>query len=678
MTASAPTARPARFVASTALAAGALLVFLELVRTMRSSLWIGFSLADLPAILTVWALYSASVGVVMAVPSAFLDARGLRRAVGVILPFVCAAGIWAGLAAFTRQIGWGGLCAGMLLFAAAALYLLVLTRNDSVLILRGSAALVVSCIAGVFAASTFHDRYLLQPEMRAIATPAAFLVASLMAALVALSKGRLGVLSGVAVFGAVALVRAVVSEPVHAGPAGPNVLFVTSDTLRADFCSVYGGDVPTPNMERLAEQGACFDQSYSLAPWTLPSMIGLLASTYPPSPSPERSIDERREEVGAYRFPESTATLAQLLHARGSATGAFVANTLLDDPEGFLRGFDQHIVVGHRTHVPTGFFQSTPLLQQVLRQPFPGIVRPRPVDTTKILSAYARHFIGAHSGPWFLWIHFMDPHTAYDPPDAYRTETGPWPVFCNADPYWGERSFDEQGLVQIEAEHRPYVKSLYEGEIRYIDDALGTLLNHLDAFGIRDKTYVLFTSDHGEEFWEHGQYGHGQSLHDELLHVPLILAGPDIVPQRVTTPFSAVHVVPTLADLLALPVDTSWRGASEADALRKGSSRVESPAFSQATHPSITQQPWQAVRQGAWKLIRGMQSGELLLFDVTSDPGEQHNLAASEPDKARELGQALDIWQTTFPYAFSQPATSTTGPAERQELLNRLQDLGYL
>ena len=665
-------------------AAGALLVILELARVMRSSLWIGFELSDIAPILAAWLLYGAAAGMLSALAWAFLPKP--RRFHGVaVLPFVSAAVVWGALAALTRQLEWGGVTVGLALPCGAGLLVYLLTKKNPARILPVTMAVVPAAVLGVMVAATMHRAFLLDPQIRPMAAWVALGVFGfswplLTAAIIAKTRKR-RLVGSAAIMAALAM--AVWYRPFFGSRATnaaetPNLLLVTSDTLRAGYCSAFGGPVPTPHLESLVGAGAAFDHTYSLAPWTLPSMLGLLSSSYPPSPSPERSVDERCEEIGRYRFPENTPTLAELLQTHGYATAAFVANTLLDDPNGFLRGVDTSIVVGHRTHVQTGFFEVVPLLQQVLRAPFPGLVRPRPVDTTRILTTYASAFMKRNDEPWFVWVHFMDPHTAYDPPDRYRTQQGPWPVFCNADPYWGKRDLDEHGMVELAPEYRDYVRSLYHGEIRYVDEALGDLLGSMTATGAKDRTYVCFTSDHGEEFWDHGNYGHGHSLYDELLHVPLIMAGPGIASQRIPEPFSAIHVVPTVAELLGLPADPAWRGVGVADALRAESPPKPAAAFAQATHPSITDEPSQCVRDGRWKLVRGMISGGTLLFDMENDPTEQRDLSATAIEPLARLTTLLDTWQGSFPATFSAAAAGAPPDAGQIELLQRLRDLGYL
>ncbi len=380
---------PRKYAAAATAAAATLMVVLELARTMRSFLWLGFDMGDLAPIAGAWLVYAALIGMASGVLRWGIPKklRGVHSA--GVLPFLSAAGLWGVLGIVTRQLEPSGVGIGAAVLLGAALALLVLTRKNSALILPACLSLPVAALVGLFASAALHRILLFQPDVRPVAAWAALGVTGVTWLVIILTLKLKAPMPAVAAAAVLVVAGLWAGHPRDAGAStkAPNLLLVTSDTLRADFCGVYGGPVPTPNMERLAQRGAAFDRSYSLAPWTLPSMLGLLSSSYPPSPSPELSIEARREEVGRYRFPEDTATLAELVKAKGYATAAFVANTLLDDPDGFLRGFDTSIVVGHRTHVQTGFFEDFPLLQHTLRRPFPWLVRPRPVDTTRILTA---------------------------------------------------------------------------------------------------------------------------------------------------------------------------------------------------------------------------------------------------------------------------------------------------
>ena len=458
----------------------------------------------------------------------------------------------------------------------------------------------------------------------------------------------------------------------------PSLVLITADSLRADASSLDGGPAPTPHLEALAARGSHFERSYSLAPWTLPSMYGMFSSAPPPGLTPGAGKEAWNEEITLYRFENDSTTLAQSLNGKGYYTGGFTSNALLHDKEGILRGFDTTSVVGHRTHVKTGPFAALPLLQELMWQLGAPWVVERPVDTSAIMMRSAINFLDERRGaPFFLWVHFMDPHGPYAPPKKFAPSEGPWSVYCNADPHWGTPLTDEEGRVALSQTEQDHVRALYHGEVSYVDYCVGQILQALDAQGLRDTTYIGFTSDHGEEFWDHGEYGHGQSLYEELVRVPLVIAGPGIPAARFPSPVSSIDLMPTLADLTGADASPHWQGTSLATALRQGST-ASGPIFAQGTNLFSRSEPLQMVVDGSQKFIRETGGSHAQLFDLERDPGERENLLAEGAAAPASLEQSLQAWGDRLPPPVSAIYAGDNDDAISEELAEALRAFGYL
>lgn len=479
--------------------------------------------------------------------------------------------------------------------------------------------------------------------------------------------------------------------------ARPNLVFVVADTLRADFLRLCGGQVATPVIEQLASRGVVFEKCTSLAPWTPPSMEGMFRSQYPSGLTPGVDGALWLDQLWRYDVPSEEQTLAELLRERGYATGAILANALLPTLRGMNEGHEARAFSHPMLLRPHGLFEHFPFLQEALAVLAPALAPVRPDDTTAALTRYAKSFIRRNAdAPFYLWLHYMDPHAPYDPPerhrsgtrvplvnenheqDAHATRYGPWPFFH---PFPGGERWGipvagrEFNVAQTD---RPYVRMLYEGEIRYLDEQLGKLLDYLDRLGLRDNTYVCFIADHGEEFWEHGDWGHGQSLFEELIHVPWILAGPGIEPKKSDALVSTLSVTPTLAELLGLPRESYWRGTSLAPFLRNDAPAIAAaPVFALGTSNKAFPEPFQMVRDGQYKLIREAGSGEYRLYDLADDPGEQTDVTGDFGDAARALEARLLEWLDTFQHAFPVE-TSPEDAARRREIEQQLDAMGYL
>lgn len=677
------------FLASAAHAS--VIITVELLRAHRSSLWAPLTGTEWFAVFATWLAYSA---IIFAVSLAVLSAARLIPRVhdylsfgpAISVPAAAAIGLLGALAWATK---WESIPA--LIVSIGGITTIVVTQMQFWrTYLSGTAVPSLISLAGAaaaIAAMTRHDSVRLSTEF----APISVVLIAVGTAIAAASGLELfhifyrRLRHGDALFGVfplLFLMLAGLGPVVVYGiaiefPPGraPNIVLVTVDTLRADATSLYGGEVPTPNLERIAEDAVVFDHAYTLAPWTLPSVFGMMASQYPPHLSPDGDTQEWSHEISLYRMPKSPATLAERLAEKGYVTGACISNSLLRDREGILRGFDTVRVIGHRTHTLDGPFRGMPWLQRALhRAEFPWVYE-KPADTTRVCTAFAESFLREHTGkPIFLWVHYMDPHAAYAPPPQYAPKNTEWPVFCNADPYWGTPQSDEAGKLNLTPTQQADVRALYDAEVRYVDDAIGRVWDAVRA--TPGDTYFTLTADHGEAFWDHGEYGHGQSLFDHQVRVPLLIAGPDISARRIPEAVSQIDLIPTLAAMTNTPEDSQWQGQSWLPGLRDQSQPLTpSPVFAQATNVFSPNGPLVMTLDWPIKAIYQQSTKEFTFYDLEEDPREQSPIPSTDEQLIIRIEAHLQAHGALVSEVFERDHGDDTSRTETEE---QLRSMGYL
>ena len=661
-------------------------VYLDLLKSQRSSQWSGVLLHDWAGIAIGFAIYAGAGFLLLAL----LDRLPDRIPVGRRFPVAARGGalaatgglIWLALSVhreFAPTLDDAIVAGALVAFAGG----LVLGRW------RGwwsggefGVLLAVFWLSGAAALLGAGEYFLFSPDRARQVTvyPAVWLgivAVALLGTRILPAPRYVRVLSGVlGIAGPLLAVWAALHAPARpAGEHRPNLVFLVADTFRADYCSADGGPVPTPSLERLAAMGTRFERCYSLAPWTLPSMTGLFSSHYPQSLTPDAGHEVWNLEMNRYAVDETEPTFPERLAEAGYTTGAFTANAFLPSIPGMIAGYQIHASSHPILLEDEGLLRQLPFLGALAKAWCPPLANIRPHNTTIDLDHYAQAFIRRHRDrPFYLWVHYIDPHAPYDPPESLRrVKDGPWPFFH---PYIGGEQWGIPILGKnffIEEPDRDYVKSLYEGEVSYVDRFAGRIMDALDSAGVAGDTYLCFTSDHGEELWDHGEWGHGQSLHEELVRVPLLLAGPDIQVQSVPGPLSAIDLLPTLADLLAVSPSPAWRGRSLAPVLQgEAAAPTDTPIFVQGT-TNKADNPYHAVIVGNDKLILRAGSNTAALYDLQADPAEGHDLAEDNPEKTEALRQLLQQWLASFPAFFNE------APVEfNRELEEGLGGMGYL
>lgn len=456
--------------------------------------------------------------------------------------------------------------------------------------------------------------------------------------------------------------------PAYLGPAGkrewPNLVLITCDALRADYCSAYGGQVDTPAMEKLARRGVLFEKAHVTAPWTVPSVNSMMASRYPPPWLEGEEMVAWTTRVTRSFFDADDPTLAERLAWKGYATAAYSGNPVLYHRGRLLRGFDHVRLLPMSGMEPAGRFTALPLFNAAVNSLTPSLRGQRPLDSTRRVTAYGKAFLRLNANrPFFLWLHFMDPHDPHSPPRRFYKGDYPYTI--------------------IELEHAltpedvPNVRPRYEGEIRYADHGYGQVLDLLARLGIEGNTFVALSSDHGEEMGEHGGMGHDRTFFEEIMHVPLIVAGPGIAPGRIEPPVSTIHLLPTLAALLGGQAPESALGKSLASSLFGRSEPPLMACFAQGNNV-LNAPAARMVLSGRYKLIREIETGRCELYDLEKDPRETTNIASENPDIVRQLSLELDEWEAHVTRDLAGGASGSGGEHLRGMAEEQLKAVGYL
>lgn len=413
----------------------------------------------------------------------------------------------------------------------------------------------------------------------------------------------------------------------------PHVVLITVDTLRADHCGAYGRPpLPTPAFDRIAAAGAVVERAYAPFGRTTQSLGSILTGLHP--------LRHGADGLGM-PLPAENMTLAERFAAHGYRRGAFVSNLWIQPGRGFEQGFE--------------LFSNPP----------PRWERDSAPEITAEALAWARD--AERSGePIFLWVHYLDPHWPYEPPEPWAKRADPdWNGSFDLFQQIGDRRADDHPdaptkgdvifaadrlLTPREIEH---VRRLYAAEVAATDAAVGTLLDGLQQAGILDDAVVVFTADHGESLGEHRYwFAHGEYLYDETLRVPLFVQAPGVPPgSRLAGNALSMDIYPTLLALAGLPPATAIDGVDLSGALRGAAPGPPADRLSLHLSDHVlvrdenprTRVPgragrWCAARAGAEKLIEipqadGSRSREF--YDLASDPAEQRDRSGESPDVAR-------------------------------------------
>lgn len=461
------------------------------------------------------------------------------------------------------------------------------------------------------------------------------------------------------------------APPLQKAPRPRNVVLITIDTLRADHLGCYGYERATsPVIDKLASQGFRFERAFAQRSVTWPSLASIMTSRYPSGHGVRYN--------GMPMSPDLTP-LAETLSDAGYRCAAF---------------FSPHLK----------------------RQLWEGF-ETREDGPDEAITRRAIEWLGSRGeGPFFLWLHYRGPHVPYAPPEPFRTQF--------AEPYdgpiTGERVWIDALTLQTrtltEAELR-YVVSLYDGEVAAVDHEVGRVLGALDGQGLSEETLVVFTSDHGEDLYEHNRYFYHQaSIYDSSLRIPLIMRYPAAIAPGGTsdTLVESIDLAPTILEFLGLDRPQSYQG-HVLGALIDGRSENKRPAFAEMDdrivsirterwrfilNPSEYHPQWISERSltnlKAQPFYKDWLTGEALreknfnrlytigpreLYDLSRDPKEQNNVAESNSAIVTELMGKIALWQRQYGWKTLESSTgmierylATIDPATREEL----EALGYV
>jgi len=406
------------------------------------------------------------------------------------------------------------------------------------------------------------------------------------------------------------------AQPAVAAPRDANVLLITLDTTRADHLSCYNsGRAKTPHLDALAARGVRFAHATAQVPLTLPSHACIMTGAYP-------TVHGLRD-MGGFILDKSHPTMASLVQAAGFATAAFVGSRAVAKHFGLAHGFDTY---------------DDDMGAQTEEGKLPGIF---PERRAGVVTDRALDWLKQNAGrKFFLWAHYYDPHQPYDPPEPYKHQ---------------------------------YAKDLYDGEIAYMDEQVGRLLDGLDQLGFTSRTLVIAVGDHGESLGEHGELTHGIFLYDATLHVPLIVAGPDVPPGKVIDDqVRSIDLHPTVMEFLHLRSSPEAQGVSLWPLLQHGTHVRSDYSYGETIYPR-TYMGWselRAMRSGEWKFILAPHPE---LYDLHRDPGELQNLIAQHPAEADQFQKLL--WKVAGTQGKTE--TVTTVPMDEQTR-RELESLGYV
>jgi len=439
--------------------------------------------------------------------------------------------------------------------------------------------------------------------------------------------------------------------------AAPNVLLITLDAVRPDHLGFYGYPRSTsPNLDRLASEGMVFLHAYAPSSYTMESAPSLFTSTYPSRHGLHSFSDS---------LPRSLPFLPEVFHSLGYRTAIFSTIRNISPVYGFGRGVDDFFgrAVDPMSATLASHFldrlslKSLPLLSGLCRallgismELFGTEDRIQTEDPLEITEKVSSWIGEGGSRPFFLYLHYRGGHSDYTPPAPYDTMfASPSPDPPVSSYPRGKPSFPPfTAASPLEDRARASMISQYDGEIRQHDDAIGRLLDFLERSGLAQNTIVLVTAVHGEEFYEHGGWGHGQSLHDELIHVPMVWRVPGInAPSgRVDQLVSLIDVFPTLCSLCNVPAADGPQLPFEGQDLTSLLSGSGNPGTRDYVYAELHQggHQAQALRTVSHKAIRvkfGRKAARLL-YDLSLDPGELYPVSQGEMDTRERLFRALE------------------------------------
>ncbi|MBI4517709.1 MAG: sulfatase [Deltaproteobacteria bacterium] len=449
---------------------------------------------------------------------------------------------------------------------------------------------------------------------------------------------------------------------------------ISVDTLRADHLGSYGSSESlTPHLDRLGADGVVFEHSITSSPWTLPAMASLFTGLYPRHHG-AGTITNHRTPLGRAPLPPGSWTVATALRERGYRTHAIVTNPYLALHYGLGEGFDAYENITIESEAFLSFRETT--AGRLLNWLRPDLVIG---DRGETVSRRAQQWLATvdPAQPFLLWLHYLDPHPPYSRAGVTRHKSlrgdmafepataGSAPLSLTSPDVARLRS----GEIRLSDAEKESVRTLYRAEVASVDAAIGSVLDALDARGLREQTLVVCIADHGEEFWEHGGVEHGHTVYEELVRVPLLMRWPGRLPHtRIGQLTRIIDVAPTILDLLGPPAPAGLDGTSLVPLLR-GEKVAPRTAL---TENMLFAEERVGLRTAGHKYVR-WPSGKEEVYNLLQDPRELRDLAGIDAavSPLRQLFAELDRSTIVRP-------ESVLAPALGEKTRSALRALGYL
>ena len=431
-----------------------------------------------------------------------------------------------------------------------------------------------------------------------------------------------------------------------------NVVLIVIDTLRADRVAGRRHGVPLmPNLSRVAEDSVNFTRAVTQCTWTAPAVASIFTSLHMDTHQVyfRPNLEKPGQQTGDALSP-AFETIATYLHKAGFRAAVIQSNINLTAELGFARDFDPYVYL--------------------------------PNKTASEITARAIEEAGKLPEPFFLYVHYLDPHVPYAPPAEYRQLLG-WPPAINPTemgvvthflPYMLDYCDYKLGIKKnpsfppLSPAAREAVQTLYDGEVRFVDDQLAKLLDFLKT--AHRNSLIIIVADHGEQFWDHDFLGHGVTLYDEELKVPFFMLGPGLEPRKIDRNVETFDILPTIAALLGLPPNPAWQGH---DLFAGGKGR---PVYSH------TRGSWlecntdlEMLETGDLKLILNRRTNQAELYDLAADPLEKTDLASQHPKDVETMKALVDTRRQCNIEARAQNTPQRTSISP--EAVEQLKSIGY-
>jgi arylsulfatase A-like enzyme len=469
--------------------------------------------------------------------------------------------------------------------------------------------------------------------------------------------------------------------------AGRNVLFLVVDALRADHLGCYGYDRATSaNLDALADGGVLFLNAYAQGSRTKEATASMVTSLY----ASTHGVCDFSSVL-----PSSAPTMMEIAKSAGFRTAVLSANSLVSPTFGFGRGVDYFYcdvpsAVGKTLLMGTARnlgIRLRPMrwLPAALRSldvllPMPDKHYPYEGGDANVMNDAFLSWLDQVPGrDFFAYLHYMEPHAPCDPPPPYDTMYDPdytGEPMTSVPIFPGSMLPFDKGRPMPDDQRRNLIAH-YDGAITYFDEALGRLLEELNERGLTSRTLVVVVADHGEEFFDHEGWGHGHSVYDELIHVPLIMSMPGTLPggTRAWTTARQIDLLPTMLSASGVKKGTeSMDGVSLWESLLSG--RDDWPEPPVMAEVFYGRQFSRAFKDGSNKLIhaKGGEGERLMLFNLSSDPGETEDVAAEKPDLTESLYRRLKGLLSEATSRRLEAGTTTIDEGTRE----KLRALGYV